>query len=107
MISYDSLRYFELSDDVVKHKKFTNVAIVKKSRHSLSQFSEIINDNDDLNVLPGQGRITLHKIDSPFFKGANDNNGIDPDLYRNTMKYRNTHKHRDAVEIRLHFINNK
>jgi hypothetical protein len=26
---------------------------------------------------------------------------------RNTMKYINTHKHRDAVEIRLHFINNK
>jgi hypothetical protein len=32
---------------------------------------------------------------------------IDPDLCRNTMKYRNTHKHRDAAEIRLHFINNK
>jgi hypothetical protein len=31
----------------------------------------------------------------------------DPDLCRNTMKYRNTHKHRDAAEIRLHFINNK
>jgi hypothetical protein len=29
----------------------------------------------------------------------------DPDLCRNTMKYRNTHKCRDAVEIRLHFIN--
>ena len=32
---------------------------------------------------------------------------IDPDLCRNTMKYRNTHKRRDAAEIRLHFINNK
>jgi hypothetical protein len=31
----------------------------------------------------------------------------DMHLCRNTMKYRNTHKHRDAVEIRLHFINNK
>jgi hypothetical protein len=31
----------------------------------------------------------------------------DLDLCRNTMKYRNTHKHRDAAEIRLHFINNK
>jgi hypothetical protein len=31
----------------------------------------------------------------------------DPDLCRNTMKYRNTHKRRDAVEIRLHFIDNK
>jgi hypothetical protein len=31
----------------------------------------------------------------------------DPDLCRNTMKYRNTHKRRDAAEIRLHFINNK
>jgi hypothetical protein len=31
----------------------------------------------------------------------------DPDLCRNTMKYKNTHKHRDAAEIRLHFINNK
>jgi hypothetical protein len=30
-----------------------------------------------------------------------------PDLCRNTMKYRNTHKRRDAAEIRLHFINNK
>jgi hypothetical protein len=36
----------------------------------------------------------------PMFTG-------DPDLCRNTMKYRNTHKHRDAAEIRLHFINNK
>jgi hypothetical protein len=32
---------------------------------------------------------------------------LDPDLCRNTMKYINTHKRRDAVEIRLHFINNK
>jgi hypothetical protein len=32
---------------------------------------------------------------------------FDPDLCRNTMKYRNTHKRRDAAEIRLHFINNK
>jgi hypothetical protein len=32
---------------------------------------------------------------------------LDPDLCRNTMKYRNTHKRRDAAEIRLHFINNK
>jgi hypothetical protein len=32
---------------------------------------------------------------------------LDPDLCRNTMKYRNTHKCRDAAEIRLHFINNK
>jgi hypothetical protein len=32
---------------------------------------------------------------------------VDLDLCRNTMKYINTHKHRDAVEIRLHFINNK
>jgi hypothetical protein len=31
----------------------------------------------------------------------------DPDLCRNTMKYGNTHKCRDAVEIRLHFINKK
>jgi hypothetical protein len=31
----------------------------------------------------------------------------DPDLCRNTMKYINTHKRRDAAEIRLHFINNK
>ena len=31
----------------------------------------------------------------------------DPDLCRNTMKYRNTHKRRDAAEIILHFINNK
>ena len=77
MISYDSLRYFELSDDVVKHKKFTNVAIIKKSRHSLSQFSEIINDNDDLNMLRGRGRITLHKIDVAFVKVANDNNGME------------------------------
>jgi hypothetical protein len=32
---------------------------------------------------------------------------IDPDLCRNTMKYKNTHEHRDATKIRLHFINNK
>jgi hypothetical protein len=32
---------------------------------------------------------------------------VDPDLCRNTMKYINTHKRRDAAEIRLHFINNK
>jgi len=31
----------------------------------------------------------------------------DLDLCKNTMKYRNIHKHRDAAEIRLHFINNK
>ena len=31
----------------------------------------------------------------------------DLDLCRNTMKDRNRHNHRDATEIRLHFINNK
>ena len=28
----------------------------------------------------------------------------DPDLCRNTIKYRNIHKHRDATETILHFI---
>jgi hypothetical protein len=32
---------------------------------------------------------------------------LDLDLCRNTMKYMNTHKRRDAAEIRLHFINKK
>jgi hypothetical protein len=40
-------------------------------------------------------------------KDQKDQNSDDPDLCRNTMKYRNTHKHRDAAEIRLYFINNK
>ena len=31
----------------------------------------------------------------------------DPDLCRNATKYRNNHKHRNIVEIRLHFINIK
>jgi hypothetical protein len=36
-------------------------------------------------------------------------NPIDPDLCRNTntMKYINTHKDKDEMEIKLHFINNK
>jgi hypothetical protein len=36
-----------------------------------------------------------------------DVDALDPDLCRNTMKYRNTHKRRDAAEVKLHFINNK
>jgi hypothetical protein len=31
----------------------------------------------------------------------------DLDLSKNTMKYINTHKRRDATELRLHFMNNK
>ena len=34
-------------------------------------------------------------------------NTIDLNLCRNTMKYRNTHKIRDVIEIKLHFINKK
>jgi len=32
---------------------------------------------------------------------------IDPDLNMNATNYRDNHKHRDAVEIILHFINVK
>jgi len=31
----------------------------------------------------------------------------DPDLNRNTPNYRDNHKHKDAAEIILHFINVK
>lgn len=35
-------------------------------------------------------------------------NGIDdPDLNKNTINYRDNHKHRDAAEITLHFMNVK
>jgi hypothetical protein len=46
-------------------------------------------------------------VDNESMSNEGSSLGIDPDLCRNTMKYRNTHKHRDAAEIRLHFINNK
>ena len=32
---------------------------------------------------------------------------IDPDLCRNATEYRNNHKHRNAMKIRIHFINIK
>ena len=32
---------------------------------------------------------------------------LDPELFRNRTKYRYTHKHKDVVEIKLHFINIK
>ena len=38
---------------------------------------------------------------------ADRSDTIDPDLCRNAIKYRNIHKHRDGVEIMLHFINIK
>ena len=34
-------------------------------------------------------------------------NTTDPDLYRNATQYIYNHKHRDAIEIELHFINIK
>ena len=34
-------------------------------------------------------------------------NANDPDLCRNAKEYRNNHKHRNTMEIRLHFINIK
>jgi hypothetical protein len=39
--------------------------------------------------------------------GWTDQQMHDLDLCRNTMKYINTHKSRDVVEIKLHFINKK
>ena len=32
---------------------------------------------------------------------------VDPDLCKNTLKYINRNKHRDAAEIKVHFINIK
>jgi hypothetical protein len=52
--------------------------------------------NDDSAKIIGKGTVRI-----------GNKNTNDPDLCRNTMKYRNTHKRRDAAEIRLHFINNK
>jgi hypothetical protein len=51
-----------------------------------------------LPCIPENFELSLATVASFFF---------DPDLCRNTMKYRNTHKRRDAAEIRLHFINSK
>jgi hypothetical protein len=52
MINYDSLQDTESSDNVVKNKECDSATIVKKCRHRLNSFSEIINDNDDITVPP-------------------------------------------------------
>jgi len=38
---------------------------------------------------------------------ADRSDTTDPDLNRNTIKHRDNHKHKYAVEIILHFINVK
>ena len=43
----------------------------------------------------GEGKISVDEILFTM---------IDLDLWRNTIKYRNRHKHKDAVETILHFI---
>jgi hypothetical protein len=55
-------------------------------------------------ILRGREREGSSKEESV---GRSSDRKIDPDLCRNTMKYRNTHKCRDAAEVKLHFINNK
>jgi hypothetical protein len=77
VISYDSLWDSELIDDVVKHEKCCSLAIVKKCRHILSPFSEIIDYDDNITMSPGLGRPTLHEINTPFRKGVDDDNWME------------------------------
>jgi hypothetical protein len=68
MISYNSLWKYEVSDDVIEHKKCCSSAIIKKCRHSLNPFTEIIDEDDN---------ITMHEIDTPSCKGVDGDNGME------------------------------
>jgi hypothetical protein len=50
MINDNILQDTESSYDVVKKKECCSTTIVKKCRHNLNQFSELINDKNDINV---------------------------------------------------------
>jgi hypothetical protein len=59
----------------------------------------------------GNWKAYLINMSKPYQKGNIEGGtiffAVDPNLCRNTMKYKNTHKHKDASKIRLYFINNK
>jgi hypothetical protein len=70
MISYNSLLDCEMSDDVIEHKKCCNSAIVKKCRHSLNPFIEIIDCDDNITIPPVEVGLHCMKSIPPFAKGS-------------------------------------
>ena len=58
-------------DNVVKKYLGCSVILTIECRHSLSPFSEIVNDHNDVILTNGQGGITSNEFDFPLEEGTN------------------------------------
>ena len=68
--------YTKTGYDVVKEKVCCSVSGIVESGHSFGPFGEVINSDNNIFVTIAGGRITSHKVDAPFPKGACSNDRI-------------------------------
>jgi hypothetical protein len=74
MVCRYGLRNTKSSNIVIEHEKRSGGVIVGKGRKCLDQFSEVVNNHDEVVMTISRGRLTCHEINPPFGKGTNINN---------------------------------
>jgi hypothetical protein len=68
--------YSEPGYDMIEEKTRCSVSGVVESGHSFGPFSEVIKCDNNVFVTIAGGRITSHKVDAPFTKGARSNDRV-------------------------------
>jgi hypothetical protein len=62
--------YSELGYDMIEEKTRYSVSGVVEGGHSFGPFGEVVDSDSNVFVTIAGGRITSHKFDAPFSKGA-------------------------------------
>jgi hypothetical protein len=70
MVRNQLFRDIEMSNDVVEKEVRCNSHPIIKHRHGFNPLSEVINDHNNVFMATDIDGFTLHKINSPFAKGA-------------------------------------
>jgi len=76
MVSDNCLRDAEMGYDMVEEELSSGDTVSIICGHCLGPFSEVVDCDDDIAMLPSRVRVTFHGINSPFRKWTNCNDWV-------------------------------
>ena len=74
MVSDKLFRNTKLGDNLVEHEMRDYLTVGFNHGHSLSPFSEIIDNHYNVMMPPSQSWVAIHEVKPPFGEGIGDDN---------------------------------